>query len=484
MVTSAKKAGNSKKNGFPTEVSAAPNKDFFVEMLTRDIELGDAILDLLDNCVDGIVRGIKSKKPSTKPYSKYYANITINKNKFEIEDNCGGIPLELARSKAFHMGRPPGHSDDAATVGMYGIGMKRAIFKIGQNTEVKSRNGDDAFAVTISKAWLANKDEWNLPIRKVPLAQMKAEGTIISITDLRPEIARRFDPSKDSFVEDFSTFVSQHYSIIISKGFTVRINGVAVRPTQFRLLMNEKGSKSAAGGRIAPFVVETNIQGVAVTIAVGLYRNLPSEDEVEREQEERASKDDAGWTIVCNDRVVVYRDKTRLTGWGEAGVPAYHSQFIAISGIVVMQSTDLFKLPLTTTKRGIDPSSEVFSITKDFMREGIKYFTKFTNRWKRLHQDRDNLYKSSDLHSLDSIVANIPASDRTIIRASAKGAGGTKYSPKLPSPPTVEKEVRVTFFRPRAQIELLSMALFDEPNVSPSDVGLACFERVFEEEGQ
>ncbi len=31
-------------------------KDFFVSMLTRDIDLQDAILDLLDNCVDGAIR--------------------------------------------------------------------------------------------------------------------------------------------------------------------------------------------------------------------------------------------------------------------------------------------------------------------------------------------------------------------------------------------------------------------------------------------
>lgn len=43
-------AGPSREN-----VDAAPVKSFFVEMLTRDIALDDAILDLLDNCVDGIV---------------------------------------------------------------------------------------------------------------------------------------------------------------------------------------------------------------------------------------------------------------------------------------------------------------------------------------------------------------------------------------------------------------------------------------------
>ena len=43
-------------------VPGDPVKSFFVEMLTRDIELEDAILDLLDNCVDGILRKKRNAK--------------------------------------------------------------------------------------------------------------------------------------------------------------------------------------------------------------------------------------------------------------------------------------------------------------------------------------------------------------------------------------------------------------------------------------
>lgn len=42
------------------ELHADPAKAFFIDMLTRDISLEDAILDLLDNCVDGALRtGLK-----------------------------------------------------------------------------------------------------------------------------------------------------------------------------------------------------------------------------------------------------------------------------------------------------------------------------------------------------------------------------------------------------------------------------------------
>src|SRR5260221_2749831 len=111
----------------PTTVKANPTKRFFVEMLTRDIELQDAILDLLDNCVDGILRSTKDKhgKRDSQPYRGYWARITLNEKKFQIVDNCGGIPLALAKKYAFMMGRPEDEGDsDVPTVGMYGIGMK------------------------------------------------------------------------------------------------------------------------------------------------------------------------------------------------------------------------------------------------------------------------------------------------------------------------------------------------------------------------
>lgn len=466
---------------FPRTVSAEPNKDFFVHMLTRDIELGDAILDLLDNCVDGIVRSLGSGLKKGKPYKTYFANITLTAKKFQIEDNCGGIPLELAKTKAFHMGRPPGHGNDAATVGMYGIGMKRAIFKIGQQCEVRSRSGSDAFKVEISKAWLYDAKNWNLPITQLDPKTIPIHGTTIVIDELRREVARRFDDKKDAFVNDFFKFVAQHYSIILEKGFKVTINGKPVTPAPFKLLSSDlKSSKKR--GLLAPYLLQAIINEVSVTVAVGFYRRIPDEAEVEAEQEERASKDDAGWTIVCNDRVVVYRDKTRLTGWGEAGVPNYHGQFIAISGIVVMQSTDLWKLPLTTTKRGIDPSSETYSVIKDYMREGIKYFTRFTNRWKKLPDERDNLYKSAVLMSLDEVISSIPLSARGTLRASSKGvAEATRYVPNLPQPQTNQKEVRISFSRPRANVRLLGDAILENPDANPSDVGAICFDRAFQE---
>ena len=90
------------------QAKASPTKAFFVNMLTRDIELHDAILDLLDNCRDGILRTGSNSDDPDKPYAGYWAKLEMSDQYFAIEDNCGGIPLETAKKYAFAMGRPAG----------------------------------------------------------------------------------------------------------------------------------------------------------------------------------------------------------------------------------------------------------------------------------------------------------------------------------------------------------------------------------------
>ena len=68
-------------------------------------ELDDAILDLLDNCVDGAMRANPGKIGSPAPFKGRKAEITLSKTKFVIKDNCGGIPPDYIED-AFSLGRP------------------------------------------------------------------------------------------------------------------------------------------------------------------------------------------------------------------------------------------------------------------------------------------------------------------------------------------------------------------------------------------
>jgi hypothetical protein len=456
-------------------VNASPVKSFFVSMLTRDIKLEEAILDLLDNCVDGILRQrISSRKP--KPYEGFRAAIKYDKDSFMISDNCGGIPWEL-HDYAFRMGRakdrPP---DKPGTVGVYGIGMKRAIFKMGRQCLISTQNGDNLYDVTISPEWIENEEEWNIPVFSGKKS-MKEDGTTILIGDLYSGIATRFHDDAMSFTAEMGRMVGTHYAFIIGKGFEVTINGKSIKPRPMRLLFGEKPLDKKAHV-IRPYVFKQRTEdGVDVFLAVGLKGPVPSQDDIAQEQEEkRYSSTEAGWTILCNDRAVLYCDRSELTGWGEAGIPRYHTQFIEISGIVEFRCADASKLPTTTTKRGIDASSPLYLQIKNKMREGMRIFTDYTNKWKGRAEESEKYTGAADFLTFDEI------KEKTKSLVFTETRDGRQLKPSLPIPKKLEsRKRRISFVKDAADVKAVSLFLFNESDQDPSKVGEACFDRMLED---
>jgi len=463
-------------------VKASPTKSFFVDMLTRDIELEDAILDLLDNCIDGIQRTIKNSPPSDNPYEKFWAKLTFSSESFTIEDNCGGIPRDVAQDYAFRMGRPNNNVDnDLYTIGTYGIGMKRSIFKMGRASEVISKTEKDSFKVTIYPDWLTDDMNWDLPFELIE-PDLKENGTSIKITDLHPSIINAFSSPQSILHNSLVSKISHYYSYIIHKGFTVSINEVKVTPEPLKLLWD--GANQIDGQNIAPYLYEMEKDGVEIKLAIGFYRPTASEEEVDDEMAgNRRTSETAGWTIVCNDRVVLYCDKTRLTGWGEEKVPSYHPQFIAISGVVYFRSPDARKLPITTTKRGIDASSDIYLYVKDFMREGLKTFTSYTNKWKGNHVEEKQRAEKAQLVAPSELFARIPDDKWTKVK-NKTSKSGRKYIPSLPVPEPQNGEVskkNIRFSRPLKEIKIVADYLFEDSDREPSEVGNECFEKILRE---
>ncbi len=456
---------------------ASPTKAFFVTMLTRDIELQDAILDLLDNCVDGILRTASSEQLSSeRPYEGFTATLILNSSHFQIVDNCGGIPLTTAQKYAFAMGKPEGAEGQgsSATVGMYGIGMKRAIFKLGTDALVESFN-DTPFAVEFTPEWMAD-DSWEaLPIKELDPAKLHERGTSITVMQLHDDVRLFFENA--AWVDDFRKTVSRHFSIIIAKGFSVLVGTeeTAVVPVTAESFFLMKTQTDERGEQIAPYIYSGKLDGVSVEIYAGLYRELLRSEDAEEEEDSRGSADNAGWTVACNDRVVIWKDKTRLTGWGEATVPNYHGQFIAITGIVLLRSDDPTLLPLTTTKRGIDASSNIYSEVKDLMRESTKNLTSFTNRWKKFPEKLEELYKATeyvDLPKLRALSASVPMS------AVRKLPTISRHLPAYPAPAQEKTHSVVKFEAEVRLIRGLGEIYFGkgEP-FRPADVGREAFRR-------
>ncbi|EOA0282196.1 ATP-binding protein, partial [Escherichia coli] len=140
------------------------------------------------------LRTIKDTKKTSKPYEGFYAKLTINKDVFIIEDNCGGIPKSF-REYAFKMGRPhQKEEENEGTVGVYGIGMKRAIFKMGRDCSIQSNNPDGAFTVDITPDWI-DGDGWKIPMHESDYDNKNPTGTTIEIKKLHSNVAQKFNES-------------------------------------------------------------------------------------------------------------------------------------------------------------------------------------------------------------------------------------------------------------------------------------------------
>lgn len=456
----------------PDTAVAMPTKQFFVSMLTRDISLADAILDLVDNCLDGALRTAEGKAVD---YSKHFVRIMLAEDHFVIEDNCGGIPRLVAKNYAFKMGREPDDARDSEneTIGMYGVGMKRAIFKMGRDALVRTLHANDAFEVPISAAWLDNKDWEPLPINDSNAdSALKECGTRIFVGSLYAGVAKHF--TNDSFRNDLSTAIAEHFTMFLQRDLQIFINDVPIEPVRVEVLVSD-----LAGGP-APYVFQKTIDGVLVSITVGLNtgRGLASDDDETPDFERDRSVATAGWTVFCNDRAVIVGDKGRLTGWGD-GIPMYHFQFSVITGIIEFRSNLAEKLPVTTTKRALDTSSDVWLESLVKMKEGMRVWIDYTNLWKNHpRSDQTKYWEQAKPLALRETVKLVSMREKA-----TKPGGIIEFNPKkhnaLPTPPTQRPSSRrIIFSRGVEEIRMVSKALFDSYDEQPGVVGDKCFDLV------
>ncbi|GHC01669.1 ATP-binding protein [Thermomonas carbonis] len=446
-----------------------PTKRFFVSMLTRDIELSDAILDLIDNSVDGATRKLKGKITKEDAYKGYETRITLSKKSFDIADNCGGIP-ESAIKDAFLLGRPKIDKDAGIpTIGMYGIGMKRAIFKIGEEAEVESRSDDGAFAVSYTTEWLDPENEdWDLPIRKVRNTTKK--GVTIVIPTLRKDISKSF--GNESFVNALKAAVAEHFGYLIQKGFSIFVNEEEIRPQTLELYYTEHEKKN--GIRPYEFVAEEN--GVHIRVSVGFFRSLTRLDEID-EAATRSETVNAGISVICNDRLVLLNDRSSKTGWGDGGVPRYHPQFRSIAGFIIFSTDEPEKLPISTTKRDLDVGEEVYLFARQYCMEGLRQFTSFTNKWKGMEEEAEKFFNEAVRKNVRTH-ASLASSHGSKIRGRADAK---KYLANLPVPEVRNPLRRISFAKKDDAIRELADFLFGNSDEKPAVVGEECFDRALQE---
>lgn len=346
------------------KASAYPRKEFFLEMFTRDISLEDCILDLIDNSIDSLIRtrnidisvNLLTPSATNNGHDKDglpLIEVSFSEKMFKIVDKCGGISRKAALKEVFNFG----HSKDGVTgqLGAYGIGLKRAIFKIGNDFEMVSRTTEDGFKAEIIVSDWSKKDtdisDWTIPIEYVDgVVSRKSAGTSITIRDLRPEVEMRL--REGSFEGMLYNRIAQTYSLFLERYVRVRLNNKEVEPQKIPI---------GASAQVSPAMEEFEENAPEGTVRVYIIAGLAA-----RDINQEWPLEPSGWYVLCNGRVVVSANKTDLTGWG-LGLPSFHYKYRGFVGLAFFQSINPLLLPWTTTKRGLNKESPVYQRARNKM---------------------------------------------------------------------------------------------------------------------
>ena len=446
-------------DGTMQKATANPTKEFFVTMITRDITLEDCILDLIDNSVDGAWRGAGSRPiglAEEADLSKYSISITVAPQSFSILDNCGGMTLNDAVNHAFSFGRRSNEEYDDYSIGVYGIGMKRAVFKLGTDIKIRSTAVDDgnrlSFAVPINVAtWLANDEPpWDFDIvEDEPLAE---DGVEITVNSLTGGAIRSFE--SPAFVQNLRRTIARDYTLHLNRGLQISLNGEAIAGALIELRQSDEFAPMRED-----YKDELDGEEVSVELIVGMA--APPPDNADPDEQDDGDKR-FGWYVACNGRIVLAADKTTLSGWGTDGWPLWHRQYSGFLGIILFTAANATALPLTTTKRSVDTSSEIYRRARPQMREVTRKWIDYTNTRKQaLEEAKEREAKAAPV--------SIYAVNKHV-------------SVKLPvlTPRQAERVGNIAYAVPLSRLRKLGKAL-GSINMSYREVGIKSFDYTYEE---
>lgn len=350
-------------------------------MLVRDIELVPAIIDLVDNSVDGAKR--LRRVDGADRYAGLSIDIVASGTEFEIRDNCGGIDLDWARKYAFRFGRPEDIDGPLGEVGQFGVGMKRALFKLGRSFSVTSQTTTNAFTLPVDvDKWMADQaPDWSFELSDVSEQDATPEddtGTLVQVRDLYPAISREL--GSDSFANRLRADLRMRQAEVTAQGMRISVNGIVVESFTPELLV---------GDEFAPIARHETITIGSESLEMRLYAGFVRLRDEDDERDDDDAEDfkqppDAGWYLFCNDRLLIAADRGRLTGWGTAAA-AYHPQYRQFRGYVFLDGPSRL-MPWTTTKTSVDEDHEVFRRIQTEMFDALTKTQAAINRVKKERQ--------------------------------------------------------------------------------------------------
>ncbi len=331
-------------------INATPSKRLYHSIIA-DYGLVTAISELIDNVIDSKRRQPNRKQTSVK------ITADLEDQSLVISDDAGGI-AEKDLGKLITPGAS--YSDgQGASIGIFGVGSKRAAVALARDIKVATRHGRDkhTFLLEYDDSWLSS-ESWELPYYRTD--SIPAGSTTLTFSRLRRQISEGdLAILRQRLGETFAKF-------IVTGELTVLLNEEPVWAVDFANWSYPSGFEPRTFPRT--FTPDGRILQIKTIITSGLTLNRGS------------TASQYGVYVYCNDRLIVRAGRDSELGFhaGVAGVPHPSMANAQVLLEIIGPAADM---PWNSSKTGLNYNHPVFQALQADIHTAVKNCTTLSKRF-------------------------------------------------------------------------------------------------------
>lgn len=361
-----------KKN--QTTIPAIPSKRLY-QSIIADYSQELAICELIDNSIDLWIKEGKINDLNIQ------VDIDTLQQTICVRDNAGGI-----KESDIKLVIAPGFSSNTSndeTIGVFGVGSKRAVVALSQEIKIKTRyKNEKTIVVEYDDIWIENED-WNIDYFE-ETTELEPNSTLIELTKLRALV-------DEKFIEELKEHLSSTYAKFLKNSkLKLSINNINLDGIDFDSSWSYPPNYYPQRFQF-PLEINSN-ENIEVEILAGLTsKNQVGEGEY-------------GVYFYCNDRLILRANKSYEMGFasGIAGIP--HPSLNAMRIFVYLRGNPEL-MPWNSSKSGINYKSKIFEKIRDRIIQIVTYFAKLSRSFSK---NNENFYQyetgSIVEHKIDSKV--------------------------------------------------------------------------------
>lgn len=352
---------------FIENIDATPNKKILTAV-SKDIDLKKGICEMIDNSID---MHIIQNEDSLLTISIFMDEV---EQTIQYEDDSGGI-----KEENLNMIIQPGgteRTEEEETIGIFGIGSKRALIALSHYSETISRFPDeDTFKIIVDDNWL-DLDSWELP--KYRVQNIEEGKTKFILRNLK------FEFNEDTINELKRMLGEIYYYYLTDRNVIIKLNGTTIRPTIFdkwtyppnrhpRRYMFELEGRSG------------DIVRCEMLIGLRLEASIIGE---------------YGFDLYCNDRLIVKHVRDYRLGFkkGLLGLP--HPTVARFYGIIRLNGKNK-DMPWDSTKSDIDTLNPIYPELEGLLIKFAKPYVQLSRRLSSSADDGILPYSTGEIGEID-----------------------------------------------------------------------------------